>query len=394
MNKLKSIKIVGLITIGLVLVSCSNETKNKKNPTPLQKYENAVSKLKNEEVFNYKLLNDSLREIYDNEYRTKESERIDEMGLNEWADSLIKLDQFNEHSESYFDYMDEVEAISDEVQEKYYPPILFESYADFNPVKALASTTWVYPTKENPIGEIKFHSDGSFEHITDLGYPILATYPIPGSEEIILHPSYGGFQRETWGNWEVDLEGNITLTYSIEDAEDWGWIYELEDEYGRSSTPKEFVQTLNFDEVRHKDGYMTPVPIKLETPYGLATYNTRFPQSNRSFFYESTHEEWLEKLYRTREMVDLYGSQWVRENVDLDINGFHVVTEEENLYFPDWSGMVYNHIENLGKTITFWDGRTGKNLYKGIFLNHSTGTTHAFGVWVDRNGNIIKVEVK
>ena len=27
MNKLKSIKIVGLITIGLVLVSCSNETK-------------------------------------------------------------------------------------------------------------------------------------------------------------------------------------------------------------------------------------------------------------------------------------------------------------------------------------------------------------------------------
>ena len=92
MNKLKSIKIVGLITIGLVLVSCSNGTKNEKNPTPLQKYENAVSKLKNEEVFNYKLLNDSLREIYDDEYRTKESERIDEMGLNEWADSLIKLD--------------------------------------------------------------------------------------------------------------------------------------------------------------------------------------------------------------------------------------------------------------------------------------------------------------
>ena len=70
------------------------------------------------------------------------------------------------------------------------------------------------------------------------------------------------------------------------------------------------------------------------------------------------------------------------------------VTEEENQHFPDYSNMVYNHIESTGKTITFWNGRTGKNLYKGIFLNRSTGTTHAFGVWVDRNGNIIKVEVR
>ena len=74
--------------------------------------------------------------------------------------------------------------------------------------------------------------------------------------------------------------------------------------------------------------------------------------------------------------------------------GCPFISDDPNMPFPDYSNEVYRHIESLGKTITFWDGRTGKDLYKGIFLNHSTGTTHAFGVWVDRNGNITNVEVK
>jgi hypothetical protein len=366
-------KLLILINLVLVLISCSNGTKNEngKNLTPLQKYENAVSKFKNKEVFNYKLLNDSLREIYDDEYRTKVSERKNEIRFIERRDSLKNLGEYM--FQSWWDLMDEAGAIRDEVEEKYYPPILFKSYADFNPVKALVSTTWVYPTKENPIGEIKFRSDGSFVHTTDRGYPILATYPLPGSEERTRHPLYGGFQRETWGDWEVDAEGKITLTYSMENAKDWGWIYEKPDEY-ENFTPKEFSHVLEFDKVRHKDGYWTPNPLRLDNNE-LFDFSFSYSVAGYPFaFYESTEKKRYNPVFE-------------------NLKGFWVVTEEENLYFPDWSGMVYNHFENLGKTI-FLFNRNAKDYFTGTFMENSTGKRYAFGVRVNKSGDIIDVTVQ
>jgi hypothetical protein len=414
-------KLLILINLGLVLISCSNGTKNEKNLTPLQKYENAVSEAVNEKGYNnWRILNDSLLEIRHEKYKKELDENPKRSSLlkrkQRISDTLAYMQQKTrqKHFEAtgkyilgntseaskalhlkMVDMMDKIEAIEYEIWRKYYPKVPFHLWAGFNPVNALVSNTWVYPKKEIPTGEIKFHPDGSFEHITDLGYPILATYPIPGSEERTRHPLYGGFQRETWGNWEVDLEGNITLTYSIEDAEDWGWVYEKVDRvFEKKYTPGEdyFVHDLSFENKRHKDGH------RGKNQYKLSSGDPAFQGQEKLDVQEVTNNSrrnrfkfyWANRSEATR-MMNIYGS-YLDAFFKNDL-GFFAVTEEENPYFPDWSGMVSNHFENLGKTIILFN-RDAKDYFTGPFMENSTGKRYAFGVRVNKSGEIIDVTVQ
>ena len=69
------------------------------------------------------------------------------------------------------------------------------------------------------------------------------------------------------------------------------------------------------------------------------------------------------------------------------------VTEEREVRFPDYSGAVQRHFQNMGASIILIN-RISKDRYNGILMVHATGRRLAFGATVNEWGDIIQDEVR
>lgn len=69
------------------------------------------------------------------------------------------------------------------------------------------------------------------------------------------------------------------------------------------------------------------------------------------------------------------------------------VTEEREVHFPDYSGVVQRHFQNMGASIILIN-RIAKDRYNGILMVHATGRRLAFGATVNEWGDIIQDEVR
>ena len=404
MSKLKSIKIVRLITIGLVLVSYLNGNAQEYGPESaierwkehneaVQEYEKYLSIAKEKEVFNWRLLSNS------------------------------------EYDEYYSKYQDECKQNPNkcwEIHDKYFPLVPFDLWNDFHPVKVLIyntkgeQKTWVYPSIGEKMGEIKFYPDGRFTHVTNAGYPVLDP----------SHPKYGNSHRFTHGYYYVMEDGIIKMYYDPDDARKWGWVYQLED-YIDNPRPKissdhgyyyalegeeYFVHYLEFkpqkqekyaSEFKKERGHGPRVQYELQPSPLMNSGNLLFPADHTSVDHQDPYGFQIHTVSNNK-YRNKFGFYWIKNqkyqkewgkfsnsemNFYKEMNLGFYETNGEYRDWIDWSQLVYKHIRDLGyEDVRFSDNRVG--LAGGQFVDNRTGKYHQIEVEYNRSGKITDVSIE